>query len=180
MEEIKTGKKLKLDGERIYLRTLEAADATEEYCGWLNDPEVNRFLVTKSSIVDELRSYIIKKTGQPDILFLGIFLKDGGKHIGTITLRGIDLTAGKATIAMMIGDKNYWGKGLIGEAMRLLTGYAFKNLDLKEIELGVVSQNVSAIRAYEKMGFIETGRKLGVKYGDENYDEIMMALKREP
>lgn len=64
--------------------------------------------------------------------------------------------------------------------MRLLTGYAFKNLDLKEIELGVVSQNVSAIRAYEKMGFIETGRKLGVKYGDENYDEIMMALKREP
>lgn len=178
MEEIKAGKKLRLDGERIYLRLMEISDATEEYCGWLKDPRVNRFLVTKSSAVDELRSYIIKKTGQPDILFLGIFLKDDGKHIGTIKLEPIDLTAKKAEIAMMIGDKNFWGKGLIGEAMRLLIGYAFKKLNLKEIELGVVSQNVSAIRAYEKMGFIETGRKLGVKYGDENYDEIMMVLKR--
>ena len=179
MNEIKINKKLRLEGDRIYLRTLEAGDATQEYCDWINDPEVNRFLVTKSSTIDELRDYIIKKNKQSDILFLGIFLKDGDKHIGTITLREIDFILGKATIAMMIGDKNYWGKGLIGEAMRILIGYSFEKINLNEIDLGVVSQNVSAIRAYEKMGFIEVGRKLGVKYGDENYDEIIMALKRK-
>ena len=170
-------KKLKFIGDRIYLRALETADATEEYVGWLNDPEVNRFLVTKSSTIDELRAYIAKKSGQSDILFLGIFLKDGDKHIGTITLRGIDLVNGKATIAMMIGNKNYWGKGLIGEAMRLLIDYSFWELGLKEINLGVVTQNVSAVRAYEKMGFIEVERRMNVKYGDESYDEIIMALK---
>lgn len=163
-------KKLKLAGERIYLRFMEISDATEEYCGWLNDPEVNRFLKTKSAAINELRAYIVKKNEQPDVLFFGIFLKDGDKHIGTITLRGIDLVAGKATIAMMIGNKNYWGKGLIGEAMRLLIDYSFRELDLKEINLGVASQNISAIRAYEKIGFAEIGRKS---------DEIIMALKRK-
>lgn len=170
-------KKLKLIGERIYLRLMEISDATEEYCGWLNDPEVNRFLVIKSSTVDESRVYIVQKNGQPDALFFGIFLKDDNRHIGTIKLESIDLVTGKAEIAMMIGDKNYWGNGLIGEAMRLLIEYSFKELGLKEIDLGVVAQNKSAIRAYEKMGFVETGRKLGVKYGNENYDEIIMALK---
>src|SRR3989338_402702 len=121
-------KKLKLTGERIYLRIMEESDATEAYCSWLNDPKVNRFLVTKSSTINELRDYIAKKIGRSDILFLGIFLKDDDKHIGTITLRGIDLASGKATIAMMIGNKNYWGKGLIGEAMRLLIDYSFREL----------------------------------------------------
>lgn len=163
-------KKLKLVGERIYLWPMEISDATEEYCGWLNDPEVNRFLKTKSATIEELRAYIAKKNEQPDVLFCGIFLKDNNKHIGTITLRGIDLAASKATTAMMIGNKNYWGKGLIGEAMRLLIDYAFKELGLKEIDLGVVSQNASAIRAYEKMGFAEIDRKS---------DEIIMAFKRK-
>ena len=172
-------KKLKLTGERIYLRLMGVSDVTEEYCSWLNDPEVNRFLETKSATIDGVRAYIAQKSGQSDILFFGIFLKDSDKHIGTMTLRGIDLTAGKATIAMMIGDKNFWGRGLIGEAMRLLTNYAFEKLNLKEIDLGVVSQNVSAVRAYEKMGFVEVERKSNVKYGKENYEEIMMELKRE-
>ena len=162
-------KKLKLTGERIYLRLMGVSDVTEEYCSWLNDPEVNRFLETKSATIDGLRAYIAQKSGQSDILFFGIFLKDSDKHIGTMTLRGIDLTAGKATIAMMIGDKNFWGKGLIGEAMRLLIDYAFQKLGLGEINLGVLAQNVSAVRAYEKMGFVETGK---------SGDEIIMALKR--
>lgn len=180
MEQFKVNnKKLRLNGERIYLRIMEISDATEEYCGWLNDPEVNRFLETKSATIDGLRAYIVQKEEQPDVLFLGIFLKDGDKHIGTITLRGIDLAVGKATIAMMIGNKNYWGKGLIGEAMRLVIDYSFQKLGLGEINLGVVDQNVSAIHAYEKMGFVEVGRKFGVKYGNENYDEITMALKNK-
>lgn len=36
-------------GERIYLRVLQEEDASEEYCSWLNDPIVNKFLETKKS-----------------------------------------------------------------------------------------------------------------------------------
>lgn len=172
-------KNLRLVGERIYLRPMRISDATEEYYSWLNDPEVNRFLETKSATIEGLHKYITKKSGQSDVLFCGIFLNDGDRHIGTITLREIDLATGKATIAMMIGNKNYWGKGLISEAMRLLIDYSFQKLELKEINLGVLAQNIPAIRAYEKMGFVEIERSKNVRRGDKSYDQVIMVFKRE-
>ncbi|MBI2063443.1 MAG: GNAT family N-acetyltransferase [Candidatus Yanofskybacteria bacterium] len=194
-------KKLKFVGERIFLRTLGVDDATEEYAGWLNDPEVNRFLATKSATVDELRNYIIKKDEQDDALFFGIFLKDpvrglardevaspkdlgeatsNGTHIGTIKLEPIDLAGKKATIAMMIGNKNYWGKGLMPEATKLLINYCFSELGLDEVNLGVLDQNKSAIRAYEKVGFKETHRApKSVNYSGQVYDHVFMALRRK-
>ena len=35
---------LRIEGERIYLRSLAVEDATEEYVSWLRDEEVNQFL----------------------------------------------------------------------------------------------------------------------------------------
>ena len=80
---------------------------------------------------------------------------------------------------MMIGNKNYWGKGLIPEATRLLIGYCFNDLVLDEVNLGVIDQNVSAIRAYEKVGFRETHREpKSVNYNGAVYDHVFMAIKR--
>ena len=94
-----SGVNLRLDGRRLFLRTLGEADALPQYAGWLNDPEVNRFLETKSATIESVRAYIIEKRDRPDALFLGIFLNDG-TWIGTIKLEPIDLQAGTATIAI--------------------------------------------------------------------------------
>lgn len=173
-------KKLKFIGERIFLRTLEVDDATEEYTSWLNDPEVNRFLATKSATVESVRDYILQKREQDDALFFGIFLKENGAFIGTIKLEPIDLPDKKATIAMMIGNKNYWGRGLMPEATKLLINYCFGELGLDEVNLGVLDQNVAAIRAYEKVGFKETHRvPKSVNYSGVVYDHVFMVLKRQ-
>mgnify|MGYP001610838391 CR=1 FL=1 len=171
-------KKLKFVGERIFVRTLEPGDATEEYAGWLNDPEVNRFLATKSATVDELRDYISKKDEQDDTLFFGIFLNDG-THIGTIKLEPIDLVEKKATIATMIGNKRYWGRGFAPESSKLLIDYCFVELGLDEVNFGVLDKNTASIRAYEKLGFKETHRvPKSVNYGGQVYDHVFMALRR--
>jgi len=173
-----TGAHLRRNGERIFVRTLEIVDATERYASWLNDPEVNRFLATKSATVGELRDYIAKKDAQTDALYFGIFLKENDLHIGTVKLEPIDLTGKKATIAIMLGDKTYWGKGLAGEAMKLLINYCFETLGIEEVNLGVVAQNTSAIRSYEKLGFREVKRDFAyVTYGDEIHDQVWMTLK---
>jgi len=62
---------VRLAGPRIYLRTLGLEDATEKYCRWLNDPEVNRFLDTKSATMQEVGDYIVSKNSKTDALFLG-------------------------------------------------------------------------------------------------------------
>lgn len=174
-----SGAHLRLDGDRIYARTLEVADATERYASWLNDPEVNRFLATKGATVGELREYIAKKITRPDALYFGIFLNENDLHIGTVKLEPIDLIGKKATIAIMIGDKSYWGRGLAGEAMTLLIRYCFDTLGIEEMHLGVVAKNIAAIRSYEKLGFREVKRDLAsVTYGDEIHDQVWMTLTR--
>lgn len=173
-------KKLQFEGRRVFLRVLEATDGTEEYAHWLNDPEVNKFLATKSATVDEVKDYIIKKDNQDDALFFGIFLKENGTHIGTLKLEPIDLVGKKATIAVMIGNKNYWGKGYTPEAMKLLIDYCFDELKLNEVNLGVLDQNLGAIRAYEKLGFRETHREpKSVDYNGTVYDHVFMALRKD-
>lgn len=135
------------------MKTLNADNATEEYCGWLNDPEVNRYLETRQATKESIKKYIEEKNKSSDSLFLGIFFKENEKHIGNIKLEPIDFKDYKATMGILIGDKNYWGKGVGTEAVKLIVKYGFENLGLLEINLGVISENKAAIRVYEKAGF---------------------------
>jgi len=83
-------KKIRINGNRIYLRKLDEKDATQEYCDWLNDPEVNKYLETREATIKGLRQYIKDKNKDPNCLFLGIFLKENEKHIGNIKLEPVD------------------------------------------------------------------------------------------
>lgn len=140
-------------GEQVYLRPLETHDATERYCHWLNDPEVNKYLETRQATIAELQAYITEKRAKDDCLFLGIFLKETDQHIGNVKLEPIDLQKKIATVGILIGEKEHWGKGIATEVTNLISDYAFQNLQLHEVNLGVLAANKPAIRVYEKCGF---------------------------
>ena len=72
---------IKIEGERLLLRILTEKDATEKYCSWINDPEVNKYLDTKAITLNELKQYINEKYNDPNCLFFGIFLKQNNIHI---------------------------------------------------------------------------------------------------
>jgi len=170
--------KLVINGDQIFLRCLEESNATKEYSDWLNDSEVNRYLTTKSATTSGLKKYIKEKNKDPNCLFFGIFFKKNKKHIGNIKLEPINFKDYEATIGIMIGDKDYWGRGIGTEAIRLLTNYAFQKIGLEEINLGVVSKNKVAIKAYKNVGFkIDKIEKKAVRYGDTTYDQLIMSIK---
>jgi [ribosomal protein S5]-alanine N-acetyltransferase len=164
---------IKIKGQRIYLRELSEADATVEYCAWLNDKKVNKHLETKQMELKKLKNYVREKKEKKDCIFLGIFLNKSDTHIGNIKLEPIDWEDKTATMGMMIGNKSYWGKGLATEALELLTEWAFKNIDMKTINLGVVGKNMAAIKVYEKAGFNKVkktanGYKMEIKKQTKN------------
>ena len=146
-------KNINIEGERIYLRPLKEEDASEDYCSWINNMEVNKYLDSKETTIEELKKYINKRWYDPNCLFLGIFLKNKDIHIGNIKLEPIDYEKRKATLGILIGEKEYWNKGYATETLKTLTSYAFNNLRLNEINLGVYKENIGAIKAYEKTGF---------------------------
>ena len=173
-----TNTTLSFESDRIIVRTMEQGDATERYANWINDPEVNRYLGTKSTTIPELLEYIEHWNQDPQALFFGIFLKDN-THVGTVKLEPINIQNHTAMIAIMIGDKKAWGKGYGSEAMQLLINWCFEELDLEEVTLGVVSTHMPAIRAYEKLGFVGYETELQcLHYGDEIHDRLYMAIKR--
>lgn len=158
-----------ITGSIVFLRELHEGDASETYAAWLNDPVVNQFLETRSVTVPELKAYIRSKVESPTALFLGIFWKEDGRHIGNIKLEPIDGTKKEATIGILIGDKECWGKGVATEATNLLTEYAFSELALNAVKLGVIPQNAAAIRVYEKCGF----HQVEVEKDAMNHDGVM-------
>jgi len=168
----------KIYGERIYLRQLTEADASSNYSSWLNDHEVNKYLATRKITINELRKYIKEKNASGSCLLLGIFCKE--EHIGNIKLEAIDHKKGTAEMGILIGNKNYWGKGIGKEATKLVLDYAFGELNLNEICLGVVSGNKAAIKLYEDVGF-ET-RKINKKARNHDgvvFDEIIMTIRND-
>ena len=168
-----------LETPRLFLRTLVPNDVNDDYVSWLNDPEINRYLLTKSATRESLRQYIADKRAAADALFLGIFLKPALRMIGTIKLEPIHVAEKNATIAIMIGDRASQGRGYGPEAMQALIAYTFDTLKLEEINLGVIAEHTGAIRAYEKVGFRETKRTQGsVRYGESVYDHVTMVLNR--
>ncbi|MDD4286959.1 MAG: GNAT family N-acetyltransferase [Candidatus Peribacteraceae bacterium] len=164
-----------LEGTRVFLRVLTEADASQEYVQWLNDPVVNRYLETRSATTEKVKEFIREKNESEDALLLGIFWKESGVHIGTIKLEPIARDKGEATLGILIGNREYWGKGAATEATNLMTGYALSELGLREITLGVIPENEAAIRVYKKCGFtIDHIEKNAVNHDGLLYDRIVM------
>lgn len=71
--------------------------------------------------------------------------------------------------------KRLLGKGIAGKLMVEIIELA-KQLGYEQIELGVVSNNISAYNLYKSFGFKEQGLKENaLKYSDGTYaNEIMM------
>lgn len=170
---------IRVEGDRIFLRSLNVKDASNEYASWLNDPEVNKYLETHESSIDDLKKYILKQVQDPNSLFVGIYDKGTGKHIGNTKLEPIDWKRKNAVFGILIGDKSYWGKGIGTEATKLIINYAFENMGIDTVELGVISTNIPAIRAYEKSGFERVSLvKEGIKHGDKLFDKVVMVVRK--
>ncbi len=168
-----------LTGKHVYLRCMDEADATETYVSWLNDPEINRYLLTKHATVDSQREFIASKNTKDDAMLFGVFLREDAKHIGTTKLEPIDWTAKKATLGMMIGDRQYLKYGLGTETMQMMVDFCFNTLNLEEVNLGALAQNAAAVQSYRKLGFVEVKREIGaIHFPNGTFDQVTMVLKK--
>jgi RimJ/RimL family protein N-acetyltransferase len=146
-----------IKGAKVWLRAVEAEDA-ERYHQWINDPVTNdqRGLYHPLSQA-QAAAYVADKAPSPEALTLTV-CRGGGDAIGLIGLRGICARSRRAEIWIYLGERSEWGKGFGTEAIRLLTDYAFDEMNLHRIWLECDPDNSAAVRSYEKNGFRLEGR----------------------
>jgi RimJ/RimL family protein N-acetyltransferase len=105
---------------------------------------------------------------------------DGDQLIGSTGLGGNLRTHAEAFVGIGIGDPDFWGKGYGSEAMRLILGYAFQELNLQRVSLDVFEYNPRAIHSYEKVGFKHEGRMRGALLREgRRWDMFFMGILRE-
>jgi ribosomal-protein-alanine N-acetyltransferase len=168
-----------LTTDRLYLEAVSAKHCTQEYCDWLNDAEVNKYLETGTFpySIEQLADYINSYAKAKNIIFLAVHLKENGKHIGNVKIEPINLIHGTAEYGILIGDKSSWKKGFAKEASTAVFNHCFKTLNLRKITLGVIEDNNDAVVLYQKMGFVIEGNYHKHVYCDGEYRNVVrMAL----
>ena len=144
-------------GQLVRLSAEDPQTLAEAFTRWSRDTEYVRMLddaPAQAWSVAKRKQWLEKEIEDPaQSLMFGIRTLAEDQLIGFIGLGGIQHTHGDTWAGVGIGDRNYWSKGYGSEAMHLLLCYAFTELNLHRVSLGVFAYNTRARRSYEKCGF---------------------------
>lgn len=141
---------------------------------WNNDFEVTRTLNAMRPFTIELvEAHYERSAMAKDETHFTIYERATMRPIGGANLTEIDVMT--ATFAIVIGEKDCWGKGYGTEATQLMLDFGFNSLGLHNIMLTVNGNNERAIRTYLRAGFREMGRRRqAIKRGGQLYDRVYM------
>jgi ribosomal-protein-alanine N-acetyltransferase len=166
-----------LETKKLKLEPISIKFCSQEYLSWLNDKEVYQYLDTGGDYTHEkLLTYLIDSTNQ-QTLFWAIIIKETNMHIGNIKIDPINIRNQIGEYGILMGNRDSWGKGFAKEASKVVIDYCFNVIELRKITLGVIKDNVAAVKLYESLGFEEEGiyRMHGI-YAGKYCDAIRMAL----
>jgi RimJ/RimL family protein N-acetyltransferase len=83
-------------------------------------------------------------------------------------------------VGIGIGERDFWSKGYGTDTMKVCLRYAFLELGLQRVSLGVFEYNPRAVRSYEKAGFKLEGRtRYDAHREGKRYDSLWMGILRE-
>ncbi|ATP41788.1 GNAT family N-acetyltransferase [Solibacillus sp. R5-41] len=168
---------MKLESERIYLRSLCSLDAPIMYENSL-DEEIRYMTGTKLNFsLEQIKAHIENINNDSSRYDFAICLKDTDEMIGELSISEIDKENKKAGFRISMASILLTGKGYGTEAINLVLSFVFEQLQLNRLQLEVFSHNLRGIRAYEKVGFKKEGiLRQSLYYNDAYSDEIIMAV----
>jgi [ribosomal protein S5]-alanine N-acetyltransferase len=164
-----------LSGEFVSLHPFVEANITSEYIGWLNDPTVVRYSNQRFSQHNQetCRAYL-RSFGSSNHIFLSI--QKDSKFIGTMTVY-ISVAHKTADMGIMIGDRQYWGKGFGQDAWITLMQSLFDRFHMRKVTGGALRGNTSMVNIMIKSGMQADGVRIGQELVDGNPVDILHFAK---
>ncbi len=164
---------------RVYLGALEL-EHIPLLTRWRNDPMVIAYFgrYQPISFLENQRWY---ERQLDDKSVRNFIVNSDDKPIGWCGLENIDSQHGQAEVFLLIGERDYWGKGLGCEILSALLGFGFNELNLHRIYAYMLEPNKKAIRCFEKCGFTREGiaREAVFRHGEYLNMIWMSMIRRE-
>ncbi len=150
--------------DRLILRPYEAGDISF-WQKWDVDPEVQHFMPEPKNepVSDEKQlKYLKECESEQDGIYWTIVWKENNQPIGHIAITEISQHHGIGEIGIVIGEKEYWNKGIASEAIKgvveLALSIGFKRLSA-EFEEGNIALEKSLIKnGFEKEAILKSSR----------------------
>jgi RimJ/RimL family protein N-acetyltransferase len=124
------------------------------------DVDVQRYTYVPSPWVDGFERTWLERyeRGHEDGTRAGFAIVDGadGAFLGLIALVQIDREGREAEAGYIVAPQAR-GRGIAGRALRLLTDWALRELELERVELRITAGNVASERVAERSGFLREG-----------------------
>jgi diamine N-acetyltransferase len=160
-------------GTKVALGPL-SRDLIPLYQKWNNDFAINRTTaMARPFTLEEQTEAHERLIKEKSFVFFTVYEQETKRPIGFTYLS--DIKEQTAEFGIVIGEKAAQGKGAGTEATRLILDYAFTVLGLHNVMLKVFEFNLAGIKAYEKAGFREIGRRRQAKWmNGRRWDVIYM------
>jgi RimJ/RimL family protein N-acetyltransferase len=125
-----------------------------------HDVDVQRYTYVPSPWVDGFERTWLERyeQGHKDGTRAGFAIVDeaDGSFLGLIALVRIDREGREAEAGYIVAPQAR-GRGIAARALRLLTDWALKELELERVELRISAGNVASERVAERSGFVREG-----------------------
>lgn len=142
---------------KIRLRAKNIEDARNDY-RWQMDPELAELDASplrELSFSQFLSEYSFDLHYPiPDRRELAIETPEG-LHIGNCVFYNIDMQQGETELGILIGEREYWGKGYGAAAVNALLEHIFTSTGIDRVYLKTLDWNIRAQKCFRKCGFRE-------------------------
>ena len=172
-------------GELVRITAEEPEALARARVRWQGDTEYHRLVDFEPAILESEKKLKERYEKQSDANFtperylFSVRTLDGDQYIGFFVLV-CDLANSEAWVGIGIGDRNFWGQGYGTDMMKLCLQYAFTELNMYRVTLGVHDYNPRALRSYEKAGFQIEGRtRMDILREGKRTSGIWMGILRE-
>ena len=165
-----------LETERLILRKMVLNDA-EAVFAYASHSEVSRYTLweTHRSIEDsraflEFATQKYENGGEPD---WGIVYRGNGCLVGACGLVNWEAEHARAEVGFVL-SREYWGRGLMSEAVRAILRFGFERMNLNRIEARCIAENAASARVMEKVGMVYEGTLRQREYIKGTYRDIKL------
>lgn len=169
-----------LTSAQLTYRELQPEDISARYIGWLNNPEVNKYLETRFATQDEasVRAFVTAQKEDPDSTLFRIGLAEDDTHIGNIKLGPINRLHKTGQISLIIGEQAQYGKGYAREAISEVTRWGLSDLGLARVECGCYEDNLGSLRMLLRSGYVVEGFRRNAVIGADGKRQGLFLLAR--
>lgn len=95
--------------------------------------------------------------------------------IGFVNFFDMNRLIKQGEMGVVIGDRQYWKRGVATRAVTAAENYIFKNMDFNRIYVETGEQNTPAIGLFNKLGF----KKCGEFAEDDGFKFVVMDIRKE-